>query len=52
MIAANGELEDRPQLVNESPYGEGWLIRVRIADEAEIEGLLDAAAYRAQLPAS
>ena len=52
VIAANGELEDRPQLVNESPYGEGWLIRVRIADEAEIEGLLDAAAYRAQLPAS
>ena len=50
VIAANGELEERPELVNESPYDEGWMIRVRIADEAELEGLLDAAGYRAQLP--
>ncbi len=52
VIATNGELEDTPELVNASPYGEGWLIRVRFADDAELEGLLDAAAYRAQLPAS
>ncbi len=52
VIATNGELEDAPELVNASPYGEGWLIRVRIADDAALEGLLDAAAYRAQLPAS
>ena len=50
VVAANGELEERPELVNESPYDEGWIIRVRIADEAELEGLLDAAGYRAQLP--
>ncbi|MCY3655903.1 MAG: glycine cleavage system protein GcvH [Chloroflexota bacterium] len=52
VIATNGELEDQPELVNDSPYGEGWLIRVRIADESQLDGLLDADAYRAQLPAS
>ena len=52
VIAANGELIDAPELVNESPYGEGWLIRVRITDEAELEGLLDAAGYRAEIEAN
>ena len=52
VIAGNGELEEHPELVNESPYEDGWLIRVRIADEAETDDLLDAAAYRAQLPES
>lgn len=52
VIATNGELEDQPELVNKSPYDEGWMIRVRIADEAELGSLLDAAAYRAQLPES
>ena len=52
VLAANGELEEQPELVNDSPYDEGWLIRVRIADEAELDDLLDADAYRAQLPAS
>ena len=52
VIAANGELVDAPELVNESPYDEGWLIRLRLADAAELEHLLDAAAYRAQLAES
>lgn len=52
VIAANGELIDAPELVNESPYGEGWLIRVRIAEEVELEGLLDAAGYRAEIEAN
>ncbi len=50
VVAANGALEDQPELVNSSPYNEGWMIRVRIADEAELDALLDAAGYRAQLP--
>ena len=50
VIAVNGALEDAPELVNSSPYGEGWMIRVRIAEEADLDGLLDAAGYRAQLP--
>ena len=52
VLATNGELEDQPELVNDSPYEEGWLIRVRLGDESQLDGLLDADAYRAQLPAS
>ena len=52
VLAANGELEEQPELVNDSPYDEGWLIRVRISDESELDDLLDAGAYGAQLPAS
>ena len=50
-IAVNEALIERPELVNSSPYGEGWLLRVRLADASELEALLDAAAYRALLPA-
>ncbi len=50
LIGSNGALEDRPELVNESPYDEGWIVRVRIADAAELDGLLDAAAYRELIP--
>ena len=52
VLATNGELEEQPELVNDSPYEEGWLIRVRLGDESQLDGLLDADAYRAQLPAS
>ena len=52
VVAANGALEEHPELVNESPYESGWLIRVRLGDEGELDGLLDAAAYNAQLPES
>lgn len=46
VIALNEALENAPERVNESPYGEGWLIRLRLADpEAAGEGLLSAAAY-------
>lgn len=50
LIEANSEIEERPELVNESPYDEGWIVRVRLADPAELDGLMDAAAYVAQLP--
>lgn len=52
IIAVNGELEDAPELVNESPYDDGWLIRVRITDDTAPEGLLDAAGYRAEIEAN
>lgn len=46
VIALNAALEDAPERVNESPYGEGWLVRLRLADpEAAGEGLFSAAAY-------
>lgn len=46
VVAVNEELESRPELVNEDPYGQGWLVRIRIADASELDDLLDAGAYR------
>jgi len=37
---------DAPETVNEDPYGEGWLIRIRLSDPAEVDALLEADAYR------
>ena len=50
LIAVNPELEDRPELVNESPYEEGWIVRVRLSHPSELDHLLDADAYRQQIP--
>ena len=46
VVAVNGALADRPEVINEDPYGDGWLVRVRLAEPGETEALLDAAAYR------
>jgi len=46
IVAVNEALADSPEAINDDPYGDGWLVRVRLADPAEAEGLLDAAAYR------
>jgi glycine cleavage system H protein len=45
VLKANGDLEDSPELVNSDPYGAGWLFRLLPSDAAQIEGLMDAAAY-------
>ncbi|WP_028470544.1 glycine cleavage system protein GcvH [Neptunomonas japonica] len=45
IIATNELLEDSPELVNSDPYGDGWFFRIKLADEAELGGLLDAQAY-------
>jgi glycine cleavage system H protein len=45
VIAVNGELEDAPQLINESSYEKGWICRVKITDPAGLDALMDAAAY-------
>ena len=45
IVAVNEGLADRPELVNESPYGEGWLIKVRLSDPSEIDKLLTAEQY-------
>ncbi|MFM7247719.1 MAG: glycine cleavage system protein GcvH [Actinomycetota bacterium] len=49
VTAVNDRVVESPELVNEDPYGDGWLIRVTLADPASVETLLDAAAYRALL---
>jgi glycine cleavage system H protein len=46
VVERNQALGDRPELVNEEPYGGGWLITVRLENPAEVEGLMDAASYR------
>ena len=45
VIAFNDTLEDTPEIVNEDPYGAGWMIKVKLSDPKEIENLLDATAY-------
>jgi glycine cleavage system H protein len=46
VVAVNAELEDRPEIVNESCYGDGWLIRIEGVDPSEVAALLDANTYR------
>ncbi|MCW5820699.1 MAG: glycine cleavage system protein GcvH, partial [Trueperaceae bacterium] len=45
--AVNDALDARPELINSDPYGDGWLVRIGLADASELAGLLDAAAYTA-----
>jgi len=49
VIAVNGDLADAPEVINEDPYGAGWMVRIRISDPAEVDALMDAATYRASL---
>lgn len=42
----NAALEDEPMLINRDPYGEGWMIKVEVADASQLEQLLDAGAYK------
>jgi glycine cleavage system H protein len=43
--ARNEKLDENPDLINSDPYGEGWILELEVADESELAGLLDAAAY-------
>lgn len=52
VTAVNAGVSERPEVVNEDPYGDGWLIRVRLADPAELDDLMDDVAYRAYLSGS
>ena len=51
VVEANPDLSAKPELVNTDPYEGGWMIRVKLADPAQIDGLLDAAAYDALVAA-
>jgi glycine cleavage system H protein len=46
VLAVNQKVVDEPETVNDDPYGEGWLIRVRLANPTEVDDLLDAAGYK------
>ena len=47
VLEVNETINDQPELVNNDPYGEGWMIKITVADAAELDNLLDAAAYQA-----
>ena len=49
IVAVNEALADDPSAINEDPYGEGWLVRVRLSEPAERDALMDAAAYSSSL---
>jgi len=46
VVEVNADLASKPELVNGDAYGEGWMIRVKVSDPAQVDGLLDAAAYQ------
>lgn len=46
VLEVNPELEEHPELVNQDPYGKGWLVKIKPADPSEMNGLLDAEAYK------
>ncbi|MFA5943916.1 MAG: glycine cleavage system protein GcvH [Candidatus Thermoplasmatota archaeon] len=48
VIAVNGALDDAPETLNNDPYGDGWLIRIKVKDPAQAEALLSAAQYQTE----
>jgi glycine cleavage system H protein len=52
VVEVNPKVVDAPETVNDDPYGDGWLVRIRLSDPSETDSLLDAGAYRALLEAS
>ena len=49
IVEVNGALADTPEKINEDPYGEGWMVKVRLSDASERDSLIDAATYTSQL---
>lgn len=46
VLEVNAELEDKPELINEDPYGKGWIIKITVTDASELDKLLSAADYK------
>ena len=46
VVAVNDALSDAPEKINDDPYGDGWLVRVKLSDPSQVDGLLDVAAYK------
>lgn len=49
VLEVNGALDANPALVNSDPYGEGWMVKMRLSDPAALDGLMDAAAYESHV---
>ncbi len=52
VLEVNADLEDKPELVNEDPYGKGWLVKIALSDAAQLNNLLSAADYKALIAAN
>jgi glycine cleavage system H protein len=46
VLEVNAELEDKPELINEDPYGKGWIIKIAVSDSIQLDSLLSAADYK------
>ena len=46
IVEVNEGLGDAPEKINEDPYGDGWMVKVKLSDPSEVDGLMDVAAYR------
>jgi glycine cleavage system H protein len=49
ITAVNDALADKPETINEDPYGEGWLVKVKLSDPSEIDSLMESTEYQASL---
>ncbi len=49
VLEVNQKAVDEPETVNEDPYGDGWLVRIRMSDSSEVDGLMNVEAYRAHV---
>jgi glycine cleavage system H protein len=49
VLEVNQKAIDEPETINEDPYGEGWLVRIRLSDAGEVDGLLDVEAYKSHV---
>jgi glycine cleavage system H protein len=49
IVEVNGALAENPHAINEDPYGQGWLVQVRLSDPSEVQALMDAGAYSSSL---
>jgi len=49
VLEVNQKAVDEPETVNEDPYGDGWLVRIRMSDPSEVDGLMNVEAYRAHV---
>jgi len=47
IVEVNEELEGEPEIINDDPYGKGWLIKIKVTDDSNLTNLMDAAAYKA-----
>jgi glycine cleavage system H protein len=49
VVARNEQLDSRPELINADPYGEGWIVEIKLDEAGQLDGLMDAAAYQASV---